>query len=79
MGKYPPNSRIIEDAVTGHLLFAIISDGREYAIFRDGTVRGFGSNPIIFNWYTPRQKATGCEQSDSKFAVWYDSDERDYL
>ena len=42
------------------LLFKVIADGREYEIYTNGTVKGFGDSPIVFNhyqWRIDRQRA----------------------
>ena len=37
--------------MTGHLLFGVFSEGKEYRIYTDGRVEGFGDRPLISNYY----------------------------
>jgi hypothetical protein len=37
--------------MTGQILFRVISDGREYVVYTDGTIEGFGEGAIVFNYY----------------------------
>ena len=35
--------------MTGQMLFKVIAGGREYVIYDDGKVEGFGDDPIVIN------------------------------
>ena len=37
--------------MTGEILFKVISEGREYVIYDDGRVEGFGEHPKIINYH----------------------------
>ena len=44
--------------VQPQLLFQIFSEGREYRIYTNGRVDGFGERPLVSNYY-PLLEATG--------------------
>lgn len=45
------------------LLFKVISDGKEYRIYTDGRVEGFGACTMIFNYFLAQvhRRTCGCE------------------
>ena len=38
-------------AVTGRLLFRVVDGDREYRIFDNGEISGFGENAVVFNCF----------------------------
>lgn len=54
-----------EKAVTGQedFLFKVISEGREYKIFTDGTIEGFGEDAIVFNHFIYHAEAYSSRQN----------------
>lgn len=57
------------------LAFKIISDGKQYEIFTDGTVIGFGANPVVFN-LIPSLEAQAVLQYRQAACCWHQDSQK---
>lgn len=63
-GKMKSQRKIVRE-----LLFKVIAEGREYRIYTNGEIEGFGPDARVFNYYPQRVSKSNALWSPTKRAA----------